>query len=202
MNNVSQERFERFKESIKKFYSWELILRDAGITEVSDKGDQYEISCILHEDKRPSLRLNKVTGVYHCFSCGASGTYTKFLWELSGRSMPYMVFCDQILRSRPEVQAECGFTTLFDSEKTLAPEFEKRRRFVKTESPERVIPLPQLVSEVKKVNNSWDGLALSLTLLQSNASPRSILAFLKQNVAETKEVEEASISVMDLLEGD
>ena len=62
---VSDERFKAFLQLSTKYYSWDIILQNAGISEVADKGDQYEIRCILHEDKRPSLRLNTITGVYN-----------------------------------------------------------------------------------------------------------------------------------------
>ena len=39
------------------------------------KGEDYLIKCINpdHDDKKPSMRVDKVTGIYHCFSCGYKG---------------------------------------------------------------------------------------------------------------------------------
>lgn len=202
MIRVSKERFEQFKNTVKRFYSWELILHEAGITEYSDKGDQLEIKCILHEDWNPSMRLTKSTGVYHCFSCGAAGTYTKFLWELTGRSLPYMVFCDQILQSHPEIQAELGFTSLFISEKTLDPEFDKRRVFNKSTGTNTELPIVSLAREVMRRDNTWKGLVLSLSLLQQGVRSDNVLSLVKRsNIPLSKDLENKEISVMDLLGG-
>jgi DNA primase len=39
------------------------------------KGEDYLVKCINpdHDDAKPSMRINKVTGIYHCFSCGHKG---------------------------------------------------------------------------------------------------------------------------------
>ena len=41
-----------------------------------DSGKDYLIKCLNpeHEDSNPSLRVDKLTGLYNCFSCGYSGT--------------------------------------------------------------------------------------------------------------------------------
>ena len=38
-------------------------------------GQDYLIKCLNpeHDDSNPSLRVDKVTGVMHCFSCGFKG---------------------------------------------------------------------------------------------------------------------------------
>ena len=40
-----------------------------------EAGRDYQISCLNpeHEDSNPSMRVDKVTGIYHCFSCGHKG---------------------------------------------------------------------------------------------------------------------------------
>lgn len=40
-----------------------------------EKGNDYVVKCINpeHEDTHPSMRIDKLTGVYNCFSCGYSG---------------------------------------------------------------------------------------------------------------------------------
>jgi DNA primase len=44
------------------------------------KGGDYIIRCLNpeHEDKNPSLRIDQVTGVYQCFSCGFKGNIFQF----------------------------------------------------------------------------------------------------------------------------
>lgn len=44
-------------------------------------GQDYQISCLNpdHDDKNPSLRVDKISGVMHCFSCGFRGNiFTHF----------------------------------------------------------------------------------------------------------------------------
>lgn len=199
MRQISDERFRKFIDHSLKYFNWETILRDAHITEVADKGDQFEIKCILHEDKRPSLRLTKSTGVYHCFSCGAKGTYTKFLWELSGRSLGYADYCEQILKAHPDMQASLGFISLYVSEKTLDPAFKQRRVFDPKAHLGSALPITTLVSKVRKLDDSWSGLVLSMTLLQQGVATDGVLAMVQKQHVEIKTPTER-ISLMDLLD--
>lgn len=196
---LSEVRFKQFLQSSTKYFSWDSILQEAGIGEVSDKGDQYEIRCILHDDRRPSLRLNKVTGVYHCFSCGASGTYTKFLWELSGRSVPYSEYCEQILKSHPAMQEELRFNSLFITEKGLDPGFNQRRVFDRKAHLGSSMPITTLASQVRKVGDTWENLTFTLTLLQQGVATDGILTLVKKHNIKVQEPAE-KVSLMDLLD--
>jgi len=44
-----------------------------------EKGNDYLVKCTNpdHEDKHPSMRIDKVTGMYNCFSCGHSGNFLR-----------------------------------------------------------------------------------------------------------------------------
>jgi DNA primase len=60
--------------------------------EVEEKGDgEYMCRCLFHKDHRPSMSVNADKGVYHCFSCGASGNLFKFVSEMEGLSFPEAV---------------------------------------------------------------------------------------------------------------
>lgn len=196
---LSSTRFNTFITQSVKFFNWGDILTEAGITKVSDKGDQFEIACPFHDDARPSCRLNKTTGQYHCFSCERKGTYTRFLWELNGKSSPYSVFCDQVLKSRPDIQHACGFNSLYVSEKTLDPAFEQRRRFVPTAGLATGMSITTLHSKVKGMGDTWENMVASLTLLQHSVSPDSIFATLKKQHIEVK-VPTEKVGLMDLLD--
>lgn len=177
---VSDERFKEFLRVSTKYFSWDIILEEAGIGNVSDKGDQYEITCPFHDDKRPSMRLNKLTGVYHCFSCDRKGTYTKFLWELNGKSTTYSQFCEQVLQAHPAMQEELRFQSLFVTQDTLAPEFNKRRVFDRTSIASKELPLTVLVSKARELSDDWETMVLSLTLLQQGVSTSNVYALLKK----------------------
>lgn len=56
------------------------ILNDRQI-KYKEAGRDYQIPCINpeHNDSNPSMRVDKVTGIYHCFSCGHKGNlFQKF----------------------------------------------------------------------------------------------------------------------------
>ena len=40
------------------------------------KGKDYVVRCLNpeHDDNNPSMRIDQVTGVFNCFSCGYKGT--------------------------------------------------------------------------------------------------------------------------------
>lgn len=50
------------------------ILNDRHI-KYREAGKDYQVVCLNpeHDDSNPSMRIDKVTGVYHCFSCGFKG---------------------------------------------------------------------------------------------------------------------------------
>ena len=197
-DNISSVRFETFIQVSLKYFTWEGILQDANITNVSDKGTQFEITCPFHEDKRPSCRLNKVTGQYHCFSCGRKGTYTRFLWELNGKTQNYALYCEQVLRARPDIQKSCGFSTIVMSEKSLDPAFEKRRIFTPGVSLGSGMTITTLHQRVKSMGDSWENMVTSMTLLQHGLSAESVYATMKkQNIAIKAPTEQ--VGLMDLL---
>jgi DNA primase len=56
------------------------ILNDRHI-KYREAGKDYLVTCINpeHDDSNPSMRIDKVTGIFHCFSCGHKGNiFTKF----------------------------------------------------------------------------------------------------------------------------
>lgn len=195
---LSETRFQQFIQESLRYFSWESILQSAGITEVADKGEQFEIRCILHEDKRPSLRLTKSTGVYHCFSCGAKGTYTKFLWELGGRATSYSDYCEQVLKAHPAMQEALKFNSLFVTETSLDPAFNTRRVFDPKAHLGSGMPITTLASRVRALDDTWDGLVLSLTFLQQGVQPEGVLTMMQKRHIQIETPSER-ISLMDLL---
>lgn len=195
---LSTERFNTFIQQSVKFFNWEDIMSEAGISHASDKGDQYEITCPFHEDKRPSCRLNKVTGQYHCFSCNRKGTFTRFLWELNGKHNTYSQFCEQVLKARPDLQKACGFNSIFVTEKSLDPVFENRRVFNPATSLGTGMTITTLHQKMRGVGDTWENMVASLTLLQHGLSPDSVFATLKKQHIEVKEPAER-VGLMDLL---
>lgn len=196
---LSTERFNTFIHESVKFFNWDDIMSEASITQFSDKGDQYEITCPFHEDKRPSCRLNKETGQYHCFSCKRKGTYTRFLWELQGKVNTYSQFCEMVLKSRPDIRRACGFDSLFITEKTLDPAFANRRVFNPATSLGNGMTITTLHQKVRSMADTWENMVASLTLLQQGLSPDSVYATLKKQHIDVKAPTER-VGLMDLLD--
>ena len=49
--------------------------------------DEVQCSCPFHEEKHPSFFVNLKKGVYHCFSCGRSGSMEQLFREKTGQSL-------------------------------------------------------------------------------------------------------------------
>ncbi|USS92315.1 DNA primase [Fructobacillus americanaquae] len=60
-------------------------------TQLVKRGREWNGSCPFHEDRRPSLFVDDKKQVFHCFSCGRSGTVFSFLMEKDGYSYPEAV---------------------------------------------------------------------------------------------------------------
>ncbi len=48
------------------------------------KGNSYMGLCPFHDDKNPSLSVDKAKGLFHCFGCGASGDVFDLVMKLKG----------------------------------------------------------------------------------------------------------------------
>lgn len=48
--------------------------------------DSWAISCPLHTDKTPSLKITPSVNMFHCFSCGFSGTILQWMTKVEGLS--------------------------------------------------------------------------------------------------------------------
>ena len=54
------------------------LLKTKGL-EFNISGRDYLVKCLNpeHDDSSPSMRIDKISGVYHCFSCGYKGNLFK-----------------------------------------------------------------------------------------------------------------------------
>jgi DNA primase len=45
-----------------------------------NQGADYVVACLNpeHDDSNPSMRIDKITGIFHCFSCGFKGNIFKY----------------------------------------------------------------------------------------------------------------------------
>ena len=57
-----------------------------------DRGDEIQVQCPVHADgheKRGSCFINKETGIWHCFTCSASGKFPKFVSRVLNCSIDF-----------------------------------------------------------------------------------------------------------------
>jgi len=86
------------------------ILDNAGITIQDEETFDYIIHCINpnHRDSTPSLRVDKDTGIYHCFACGYKGNFTRLISELEIEVTPEIleeIHYDELRRKVQKVNA-------------------------------------------------------------------------------------------------
>lgn len=54
------------------------------VTNVRRSGRSYMAVCPFHEEKTPSMSVDRARGLYHCFGCGKSGDVFSFVEETQG----------------------------------------------------------------------------------------------------------------------
>lgn len=55
---------------------------------LTHKGKGFAGKCPWHEDKEPSLSVDREKGLYHCFGCGESGDAFALVQKMRGRRLP------------------------------------------------------------------------------------------------------------------
>jgi DNA primase len=92
----------------------EELLISKGI-EYIPKGGDYEVRCLSpqHEDRHPSLRIDRITGIFGCFSCGFKGN----LFTLYGERVNFLQQKRDLLvkKIRNKVAESIGLTFPADS---------------------------------------------------------------------------------------
>ncbi|OQY38117.1 MAG: hypothetical protein B6229_06725 [Spirochaetaceae bacterium 4572_7] len=75
------EEFE--KDSIRDSVDIVTLFTDFGV-ELEKKGNNYMGCCPWHEDKTPSLSVDRTKGLYNCFGCGESGDVFSLVMKMKG----------------------------------------------------------------------------------------------------------------------
>ena len=80
------------------------ILEDKGIHYLP-KGSDYLVSCLNpeHADRNPSMRIDQITGIFNCFSCGYKGNLFNHFGERANQlQMRREMFKRKIIQKRSE----------------------------------------------------------------------------------------------------
>ena len=54
------------------------------VTQVKKSGRSYMAVCPFHQEKTPSMSVDRGRGLYHCFGCGKGGDVFDFVQETRG----------------------------------------------------------------------------------------------------------------------
>jgi DNA primase len=69
---------DRIRESI------DLVDLISEVTKVKRSGRTFMAVCPFHEEKTPSMSVDRARGLYHCFGCGKGGDLFSFVQETQG----------------------------------------------------------------------------------------------------------------------
>ena len=75
------EEFE--KDNIKNTVNIVSLFNDFGV-KLEKKGSNYMGCCPWHDDKTPSLSVDRTKGLYNCFGCGESGDVFNLVMKMKG----------------------------------------------------------------------------------------------------------------------
>ena len=71
------------KDDIKRQINILMLFKHFGIR-LAKKGKSHIGICPWHDDKTPSLSVNKEKGMYNCFGCGSSGDHFTLVMTMKG----------------------------------------------------------------------------------------------------------------------
>lgn len=90
---------------------------------LEDKGIKVNrtIKCPFHAETNPSMRIDSVRNLYHCFSCESSGSYMQLYHEYRTRvedsQKSFYGHVQEVLDADPKIQSDLGFNTIFEKTK-------------------------------------------------------------------------------------
>lgn len=122
-------------------------------------GQDYLIRCLNpdHEDRNPSLRVNKVSGVMNCFSCGFKGSVFKFFGEsVNQRDLQRKRLQDKILSIRADnigLQMPSNYTPFIGRYRSISASTIKKYRAFTSVEPEYagriVFPIYDITGKIR-----------------------------------------------------
>lgn len=75
---AERAEIDRIRESV------DLVDLISEVTKVKKSGRTFMAVCPFHEEKTPSMSVDRVRGLYHCFGCGKGGDIFSFVQETQG----------------------------------------------------------------------------------------------------------------------
>ena len=151
---------------IRQNADFESVLSHYGLDVNKDghKEGQFKALCPFHDDTKPSLKVNTVRNIYHCFACDAGGNILEFVQEMENEN----------LRKSAITLAEiCGIGTA-ESAKVRKPAKRKKAKAKKAKKKrdriEQREPVSENVSEGKEDAPVNEPLTFELKNLETDHS--------------------------------
>lgn len=75
---------KRILKKIEKRIDLVALMQANGVVIKASSVDRALALCPFHEDKKPSLSIDKKKKIYHCFGCGARGNIFTYIQQTEG----------------------------------------------------------------------------------------------------------------------
>lgn len=116
LSKILKNRFDDAKTLINSQFRINSFLEDKGIHVENGR----QIRCPFHDDSTPSFSVDTESNVWKCFGCPDGGHYVDIWIKYNNRyeNTNYNVYTavERILSKSPELQAELGFSSIFQTE--------------------------------------------------------------------------------------
>ena len=89
-------------DRLKKEISLLRLIESQGHT-LQQRGKDWVMRCVFHEEDTPSLMVSEAKNLYHCFGCNAAGSVLDWVMKTQGVSLPHAV---QILKDGAPLDGE------------------------------------------------------------------------------------------------
>lgn len=121
---MERTEINRIKEGV------DLVRVIGNYLSMEKRGAAYMALCPFHADRHPSLRIDPVKGLYHCFSCGAGGDAFHFVQQREGCGFTEAVRrCAEICHVSFSVKKVVPAVSAKAGEQRPAPSPEENERF-------------------------------------------------------------------------
>lgn len=115
LSKVLRDRFEDAKTLINTRFRIDSFLGQQGIHVENNR----QIRCPFHDDSTPSFSVDTESNIWKCFGCPDGGHFLDIWIKYNNRynSTNYSIFTatEQLLSQSPELQAELGFSSIFQN---------------------------------------------------------------------------------------
>lgn len=182
MKKLNDAKYLSFIRAFPEHYTAEMILSKYNLLkDAVDLNEQFSLCCPFHDDVLPSFRIDKTTGMWHCFGCGVGGHLAKLLYMLDKTTIPMPYYFENFLKQDLSLQQSLGFSSLYyiDTTNSLDSFIKERKQTKFKYDKNSDMPLSLLISELKSQSCDFNSLSSSLEMLQAGLRSNEVLYYMK-----------------------